>query len=1084
MNSQSAATPSVSPAGSRPAHWLLPALVALVLGAASLLAGSRADRADAELRDGLLAEAAAVARTIDPAEVAALSFTAADSTKPQFRRLRQHLRDFASARRLRCLYTVARRGGSLYFGPESPLSGDPLSSAPGTRYAEPPPTLAGVFDRRTACSVGPYRDEYGSFVTAYAPVIEPGTQRVLMVVALDVETGAWRGSVAHARLLPFLLAMLLIAALAGAQAALRALAARPPGRWRRVVPPEALVTLAIGLLLTGMATRLVVEDEARARRALFGQLAAPRARTAVESTSQLAGGRLAGLAGFIGASEEVTPAEFRAYAASLVRFPIAQAWAWAPVVAPAAAAGPRFRVVYAAPDGAAAGLAPGHDPGGTPANRARLADALLSGLAVALDPPAGAPGGGAVLALPVLRDGRPHGFALAQMGFGPLLDHALHQAGEAAAPVAAGLYELRRGRPPALLAATPGAEDATLPDGQHGLSAVVPLFLGGRTYAVALRAGPAFLAGHRTRPPALVGVAGTLLSALLALLTGALARGRSVLKALVSARTAELRDQRRLLDTILDSIPAPVFYKDAGGRYLGCNAAYLAYVGRSREQVVGRTVFDIVGPDLATALHRADIAVMASDGPHADEVRLPRPNGEVRDLLLHKAPYHDAAGSVAGVVGVMLDVTDRNRAAGDVVAANRRLEEAIGLAREMATAAERASAAKSEFLANVSHEIRTPLNGVLGMLGLLLETDLSPQQRQDAETALASGRSLLGLINDLLDFSKIEAGRLELEPLDFDLGLVLDETAGIVRPAAQTRGLRLDVTVAAGTPTALRGDAGRLRQVLVNLAGNAVKFTERGGVRIRVRAVAPPAPGDAGTTLRFEVEDTGIGIPADRQAALFTPFTQADGSMTRRFGGTGLGLAISRRIVELMGGRIGLVSEEGRGSTFWCEVPLAGPAAAAAASAAAAPVTPAPARAAPAGDPAWAGLRLLVVEDNATNQLVARRMLERMGFRVDAVANGREAIEALARIRYDLVLMDCQMPELDGFEATRRIRAGAAGLDRRAVPIVAVTANAHAEDREECLAAGMDDYVSKPVEPVALAAALERWLGASAATRG
>ena len=515
---------------------------------------------------------------------------------------------------------------------------------------------------------------------------------------------------------------------------------------------------------------------------------------------------------------------------------------------------------------------------------------------------------------------------------------------------------------------------------------------------------------------------------------------------------------RELTEQILDQLPIPVFLKDRHGRFVRFNRQFQQFYQMSREQLMGARIEDFTPAAWAAVTSEEDQLAWRTGLMISSERRVTQADPPI-DLVVNRVVI--TSGGESYLLGFSIDVSEQ-RAARDAM--QRAVE-----------SAQAASRAKSEFLANMSHEIRTPMNGILGMTELVLESSLQPEQRDDIALVKASADALLTIVNDILDFSKIEAGKLDLEEVPFDLRTLVRDTVRSMALRAQQKGLLLRCDVPPQLPRTVKGDPGRLRQVLINLLGNAIKFTQHGSVTL---ALTQGAETDDSCQIGFAVSDTGIGIAPEKQKLIFEAFAQVDGSTTRQYGGTGLGLTICRRLVILMQGDITLDSEPGKGSTFRFSVPLRHAAtqlpvldeqaelqlALAPGYGAPAPVaaaSPEPVAAAPATGAS--GLRILLAEDNPVNQRLALRLLEKMGHRITLVDNGLDALERAMLGGHDLILMDVQMPGLDGLTATRRIRQWE--VDRAGhVPIIAMTARAMQGDRERCLEAGMDDYLSKPID--------------------
>ncbi len=1412
---------------------------------------------DTTLRRAVLQQATALARSVDPELVGALAFDASDRDRPEFQRLRAHLVAFGRAAGLWSIYSLSRRDGVYRFGPENLAADDPDASPPGTIYQQPGEDLAEVFGHFRPVASGPVTDEYGTFISGLAPVIDPTSGEITLVVGIDLPADAWSTTIARARLLVIGQTSVLFAVALVGRILLRRKAATAPADRRPwwIRHAEVVAVVGVGLNLSVFVAVALDEKEQSGHRENFNRLATAQTEIVAAALRDFRT-KLAALARFCAATGTPASDSFANYAEPLVGASGSLAWAWCPLVTDSATPAPdsphpahapagatrRHPIAFTVPASTPA-LSPSLDFGADP-NHLALLDLSARTKLPTLEAPSGLPRHAAEPAAlyaaqpAVSANGDLRGFALGVFVPQRTLQLALARDPAEGAVIDFRLLDLSDPERIEPLAAVPSDALAR----SEPAAALAPLCTFDRTWALAAWPGPAFTAAHPRRSGLAAWLTGLVLTGALAGFVGAVVRHREKLEIQVRERTAELRESENRYRTLFANNRAVMLLLDpAGGTILEANPAAAAFYGWSPAELARMRIADLAvlpggnTPDAVAAVLRGELQRVAAHHRRADgtvrevevystpvalhgrtflhsivhditdrvaaetavarseenfrnffdhsgdfltvldrEGRILAANHTVlarlgyaaesllgrsllelhpaenraeaewvlRQILTHRVetsplPIVDAAGnripvetrfvrghwngrpalfgitrdisliklseekfskafnlseslmtiatldenrlvevnaafqrvlgfsaaeaigrteSELGIVvdpalsekvraardrnapGVetslrtrdgalrhgifsahridlqdqtylitnFVDLTDRKAAEDRLREAMLQLEEANRHLREMTERAEAASSAKSAFLANMSHEIRTPMNGVLGMTGLLLDTPLDTTQRRYAETVRASGEALLHLVNDILDFSKIEAGKLDLETLDFDLQPLLDDLAAMLSVRAHDKGLELVCTVEPDVPARLRGDPGRLRQILLNLTGNAIKFTATGQVAVTVSLVHLEA--DA-VRLRCAVRDTGIGIPRAKQVLLFQSFSQVDASTTRKYGGTGLGLAISKQLATLMGGEIGLESETGRGSEFWFTVrlglppqppPLAPPlqgvrllvvddnatnrtalrarlenwgaivedvadtaaafarlddTAAAGSTYAAmlvdlqmpapdglalaerlhadpnhryiplvglfAPSTHARAPAdprhlfaacltkpvrptelldslvaafghlaveTPAAAPAAAAAerpeRLLLAEDNTTNQQVAVGILAKLGFpRVDVVANGAEAVHALATIPYDLVFMDVQMPELDGLAATRLIRAQYTAVTSHQVPVVAMTAHATPADRELCLAAGMNDYLSKPLQPDALRSALDRWLDGANTTR-
>jgi PAS domain S-box-containing protein len=509
-----------------------------------------------------------------------------------------------------------------------------------------------------------------------------------------------------------------------------------------------------------------------------------------------------------------------------------------------------------------------------------------------------------------------------------------------------------------------------------------------------------------------------------------------------------------LVHAVVEGTSDCVYVKDGQGRYMMVNPAYARDFARPKEVLIGHTASEVFGEVEGAKIAQVEQAVCASSESVLVEESVSTTG---QTYLSNIFPYFGAEGGVTGIIGISRNISTRKQ----------HEDELARLVKQLAAAkaqADQATQAKSDFLANMSHEIRTPMNGVLGMAQLLQDTALTPEQADYTDTIFQSAENLLAVINDILDLSKIEAGKMTIEEVPFHLAKRVQSTVQVVQQRAISKGLDFKVHLAPDLPQVVICDPTRFGQILLNILSNAVKFTESGGIVVRVTA---QQEGSQLAWLRIFVEDTGIGIPQDKLNKIFEKFSQADDSTTRQFGGTGLGLAICRELAALMGGDLGVRSQVGVGSTFWIELPVRLPAAS----------TPPAEEPLPASRPSLSrgeisGMRVLLVEDDAINQKVALNMLGRLGCWADLAEDGATAVEMACQAGYELILMDVEMPRMNGFESAREILRK---MGDSAPPIVALTAHSQTERQEDFLSAGMRGYLAKPLEPRQLAEIVSRY---------
>jgi PAS domain S-box-containing protein len=1055
--------------------WQIIAL-SVTLTAGAVLTWWTIKNADTRMREDLQRKARMVGQSIDVERIKTLSGSADDLVSQEYLRFKEQFISIRKAfPKCRFLYLMGRgNDGKIFFYLDSEKAGSVDESPPGQVYDEAAPEDFEAFNTGVGLIYGPVSDRWGTWVSSLVPIKDTETGKVITVLGMDIDAGAWKWDLTREGIVPALITLViaLIIVIGGVMKKRRdELGAGNAGRFRYL---ESFFAAALGLTLTFFAAWEGHRSESRSYTETFLQLLNAKTSSVADDLEEVRDVKLEGLAGFFTASKEVTKQEFHDYAGYLVRNRLIHSVEWAPVVPeqsmeafeknPGEASQRNYEikkkntsgkqvkapgdqayypVLYVEPSGEN-GSEQGYDAGSGEIRKSALADAMRSGLATCTDPvmmvnhEKGEKG--LVLYRPVYSvDGSRtlRGFVQATLTLSALLKNTTG-AGSDDMPIVLELLQLNPEKPAVSLAITSAADTI----GYEGaLSSLRPILLAGKTFAVVARPGASFETMAPVRSGLIAGFAGLTMTVAVVLMINFLVSRREDLELMVLERTMDLRASESLQRLLMDSISAGVIIiDDESHRIELVNPFAARLVGLSENEIVGQVCHNFVCPnqqgscpisDLGHEIDNSERVILRHDG--------------VRISVL-KSVKHIIILGKKKLLETFVDITMNKNAEEELVKTNHRLEEAMLLYNEMAVQAEMANVAKSEFLANMSHEIRTPMNGVIGMTGLLLETGLTEKQRHYAEAVLSSGKSLLSLINDILDFSKIEAGKLDIEILDFDLHSLMDDFIETISFRAEDKGLELVCVVEPDVPSLLRGDPGRLRQILTNLAGNAVKFTHAGEVTIGVELISK---NPEQSVLRVSVRDTGIGIPAEKIGLLFNKFTQVDASTTRQFGGTGLGLAISKELVELMGGEIGVSSEKGLGSEFWFTVRFENQ------------QRDAQVETLPVD---LHGIRILIVDDNRTNREMMIKRLTYWGIRPVEAENGPSALKALDEgidnsDPFDAAIIDMRMPDMDGETLGRAIRSDARTAGIKLILMIPLGMK---EASKKISEAGFDACLTKP----------------------
>jgi two-component system sensor histidine kinase/response regulator len=1072
------------------------AVLLVILTAGALFAWWIGVRTNNEMRADLLNRARLVAQAVNVERVKSLSGTEADLVTPEYRGLKEQLAANRSVNpQCRFIYLMGRKpDGAVFIFVDSEPVGLKDYSPPGQVYAEAPEDIRRVFDAKAAVVEGPFHDRWGEWVSALVPLIDPQTGAVVTVLGMDIDAHTWKWDVASRAILPVGLMLVLIIAMATAFISARRVEGSAKPVLRRLMPPLAVTVI---LLMAGAGVLLWQQHQQR----IAGEIKARIAEVSREMRMDIANqaGGLSMALRPIAADATVQKALREGNANRLLA-------AWWPVFEMLQSESNVTHFYFL--DKNRVCLLRVHKPEkrGDLINRFTALEAERTGK-TASGIELGPLGTFTLRAVqPVFEGGSLIGYVelgkeiedILRGRLAPGLDVAvvirkehlnrqswedgMRMLGRAAdwdrLPRSAVIFSSQGRLPDAFaswadnIAGDPdlGKTDREITfDGKDWRVSAAPLqdASGREVGNLLVMCG---ISAEKETFLRLLVLGGTAGAVLLAMLLGFIYVLLHRTDQGLLAQQAALRESEIRMRSITDSAHDAILMMDPEGRVSYWNMAAERILGYTNSEATGQDLHSLIAPPRYHEAHQAAFPAFRQTGQGAAV-------GKTLDLSARRKDGQEISVQLSlsaiqingewNAVGLLRDITERKRAEEELRETNRQLETATARANEMAVQAEMASIAKSEFLANMSHEIRTPMNAIIGMADLLWDSSLTTEQRQYVQIFRSAGENLLTLINDILDLSKVESGQLSLEYIPYDLFDILDKTCEVISLRAHSRNLELACRISPHVPQRIQGDPTRLRQVLTNILGNAVKFTEVGEIVLTVLPTEGEDSLKSPQYLQFSVRDTGIGIPADKLDAIFEKFTQSDSSITRKYEGTGLGLSISRRLVELMGGRIWVESRPGEGSTFFFTIP----------SEAAPPEENQETVFMP--ETGLKGLNILVVDDNVTNRLILRETLAQWGCLVTEAADGFEGLTALNKAKeegtpFHVALLDSRMPGMDGFTLAEEIRSKP---DLVALSIMMLTSENRSGDRRRAKALGMTEYLIKPVKRQALKDALLAALG-------